>query len=232
VLLVGAGGIGAPAAMALGTAGLDALDIADDDTVELANLHRQLLFDDGDVGRDKVEAFVDALSRRFASMRVGQARTRATPATVAELVAGRRVVIDATDNFASRFLLADACVAARVAVVHAAAVRWHATVLAVGAEGRPCYRCLFESPPEGYVADCATAGIVGPVCGVAGALAADRALRCLARDPSALAEVVTFDGRRDRLRAVAVKRRIDCPLCGNDSKSLATASIEPHPRAS
>jgi len=231
VVLVGAGGIGAPAAIALIAGGVRSLRVADDDRVERSNLHRQILFGDGDVGRPKLDAFAEALARR-ARARDGAAsgteprapsepevavelfRGRALPHTAAALVAGAAVVIDATDNFASRFLLADACALAGVAVVHAAAVRWSATVMAVAPRGRPCYRCLFEDLPEGDAPDCASAGVVGPVCGVAGALAADRALRILGGDASAYGEIVTYDGRRDALRAVPVRARPGCALCG------------------
>ena len=216
VVLVGAGGIGAPAALALGAA-LHAgpLLVADDDRVELSNLHRQILFGDDDVGRPKLDALAAALARRFPTLAIQLHRGRALPGTAAALVAGAAVVIDATDNFASRFLLADACARAGVPVVHAAAVRWTATVMAVSARGRPCYRCLFEDLPGEDAPDCATAGVVGPVCGVAGALAADRALRLLRGDASATGSIVTFDGRRDLLRAVAVRARPACPLCGD-----------------
>ena len=124
-------------------------------------------------------------------------------------------MIDATDNLASRFLLADACALGGVPVVHAAAVRWTATVMAVGARGRPCYRCLFEDVPEERAPDCAGAGVAGPVCGVAGAVAADRALSALAGDPSFAGTIVTYDGLGDVLRSVPVRARRDCPLCGD-----------------
>jgi molybdopterin/thiamine biosynthesis adenylyltransferase len=215
IVLVGAGGIGAPAALALAAAGARAIKVADDDRVELSNLHRQILFDDADVGRPKLDAFADALARRWPGTRVELHRGRALPSTVSALVAGAEVVIDATDNFASRFLLADACALAGVPVVHAAAVRWSATVMAVAARGRPCYRCLFEDVPEGGAPDCASAGVAGPVCGVAGAIAADRALRVIAGDDSVFGSIVTFDGRRDVLRAVSVRARASCPLCGD-----------------
>jgi molybdopterin/thiamine biosynthesis adenylyltransferase len=215
ILLVGAGGVGAPAALALGAAGVRAIRVADDDAVELSNLHRQILFSDADVGRPKLDALADALHARFPAMSVELSRGRALPGTVRALVAGAAVVVDATDNFASRFLLADACALARVPVVHAAAVRWTATVMAVSASGRPCYRCLFEDVPAGDAPDCATAGVAGPVCGVAGALAADRALRVLADDRTATGSIVTFDGLGDVLREVPVRRRASCPLCGD-----------------
>jgi molybdopterin/thiamine biosynthesis adenylyltransferase len=182
--------------------------------VDLTNLHRQILFRDEDVGRPKLDAFAEALRRRWPGTQVELHRGRALPATVAAICAGAAVVVDATDNFASRFLLADACALAGVPVVHAAAVRWTATVMAVSPTGRPCYRCLFEDVPAEGGPDCATAGVAGPVCGVAGALAADRALRILAGDASAYGEIATYDGRRDVLRAVPVRARRACPLCG------------------
>jgi adenylyltransferase/sulfurtransferase len=212
IVLVGAGGIGAPAAMALAGAGVLALSVVDDDVVELSNLHRQVLFSDADVGQKKTAAFAAALALRGVRVRVVEGR--ALPSTARALVRGASVVIDATDNFATRFLLADAAHLEAVPIVHAAAVRWQATVMAVAARGRPCYRCLFEEPPSGAVVDCATAGVAGPVCGVAGAVAADRALRLLGRDPVATGNIVCFDGLADVLREVPVRARAGCPLCG------------------
>jgi molybdopterin/thiamine biosynthesis adenylyltransferase len=214
VLLVGAGGIGAPAALALGAAGLSSIEIVDDDRVELGNLHRQILFAPDDVGAPKLEATKRALAARFPRLDVRITPGRALPATALGLVKRARVVLDATDNFASRFLLADACRLAGVPVVHAAAVRWRATVFAASAAGRPCYRCLFEDIPAGPAPDCATAGVMGPVCGVAGAVAADRALAVLAGDPSAFGHVISFDGLGDKLRRAPVRPRAGCPLCG------------------
>src|SRR6185295_20385551 len=118
-----------------------------------------------------------------------------------------------TDNFASRFLLADACRLARVPVVHAAAIRWIGTVVSSGPDGAPCYRCLFEDLP-GSAPDCATAGIVGPVCGVIGGIAAEMALRAATGDRELFGTIATFDGLRDELRLVAVRKRALCPLCG------------------
>ncbi|APR81368.1 Sulfur carrier protein adenylyltransferase ThiF [Minicystis rosea] len=214
IVIVGAGGIGAPAGIALCAAGVRALRVADDDRVERSNLHRQILFAEGDVGKPKLDAFAASIAHRFPGTVVEPHRGRALPTTAAALVAEASVVIDATDNFATRFLLADACAIAGVPVVHAAAVRWTATVMAVAPGGRPCYRCLFEDIPTGDAPDCASAGVAGPVCGVAGALAADRALRILAGDASAFGAVVTFDGLRDVLRSVPVRARPGCPLCG------------------
>jgi adenylyltransferase/sulfurtransferase len=213
VLMVGAGGIGAPAAIALTGAGAKKFVVCDDDRVEISNLHRQILFRDEDDGADKHGAFARALRERGAE--VEEVRSRLLPHNALELASRADVIVDCTDNFASRFLLADAARLAEVAIVHAAAVRWHATVLASAPSGAPCYRCLFEDLPEGDAPDCATAGVLGPICGVAGALAAELALRVLSgAGPSPFGAVFTFDGRRDALRKIALRARPDCELCG------------------
>lgn len=217
VVLVGVGGIGAPAALALAhaLAGARALRLVDDDTVELGNLHRQILFRDADVGRSKLEATRDALAERRPALAIELRPGRALPETAIDLVRDAAVVVDATDNFATRFLLADACALAGVPVVHAAAVRWTATVLASPAGGAPCYRCLFEDLPGGPAPDCATAGVMGPVCGVAGAIAAEMALAALAGSSRFTGRVATYDGLRDELRLVPFSRRAGCALCGD-----------------
>jgi adenylyltransferase/sulfurtransferase len=215
VLLVGTGGVGAPAAIALAEAGVGTLVLCDEDTVEVENLHRQLLFGEGDVGSSKPEAARRALLARRASISVEIVRGRALPATARELVSGADVVVDATDNFPSRFLLADACRLAGVPVVHAAAVRWIGTVVSALPEGKPCYRCLFEDVPAS-APDCQTAGIVGPVCGVVGGIAAEMALSVARGETRLAGKIATFDGLRDELRLVGVPARPSCPLCGGE----------------
>lgn len=217
VVVIGAGGIGAPLAITLVEAGLEALTVVDDDVVELSNLHRQIAFDEGDVGRPKLDALGDALRARAPGFCLEAVRARATPTTVGDLVGGATVVVDACDNYPTRFLLADACHLAGVPVVHAAAVQWQATVMACAGVGAPCYRCLFEDLPRGATIDCASGGVAGPVCGVAGALAADAVLQILAGG-APFGRVVTYDGWGDRLRAVPVTPRRDCELCSDASR--------------
>lgn len=220
VLLVGAGGIGAPCALALANAVASGdappfeLVVLDDDRVERSNLHRQILFSEGDVGRPKVEAFAARLREIAVGLAVSTKSGRFLPDGALELAREASLIVDATDNFASRFLISDAARIAGTPVVHAASVRWHATVIAASATGAPCYRCLFEDLPDGDAPDCATAGVVGPVCGVAGALAADLALSILRGETRAFGFVLSFDGLADRLRRVAVKPRAGCALCG------------------
>jgi len=218
VLVVGIGGLGCPTAIALARAGVGTLGIADDDEVDLSNLHRQILFDDADVGRPKVPAAAAALARLAPEVRVERHATRLLPSNAVELVSGYDLVVEGSDNFATKFLTADACAIARRPVVHAAAVRWHGTALAVGPEGGPCYRCLFEDVPLENAPNCAEAGVIGPVVGVVAAAQADLALSMLegrASGGGPAGELFTFDGKSLAVRRRRIPRRKDCPLCGD-----------------
>jgi molybdopterin/thiamine biosynthesis adenylyltransferase len=217
VLLVGLGGLGCPAALVLARAGVALLGLCDDDVVERSNLHRQILFGDGDVGTSKVDAAARAIGvvggpGPAPALRLH--RTRLLPENALSIVREYDVVLEGADNFATKFLAADACALARVAVVHASAVRWIGTALAVGAAGAPCYRCLFEDVlPAEQAPGCADAGVMGPVVGVVAAAQADLALSLLEGAPVE-GQLVTFDGRTDVLRRRTIARRFDCPLCG------------------
>lgn len=215
ILLIGAGGVGNPAALALARSGRCALRLVDDDEVEDTNLHRQILFGDGDLGRPKIQALADALRRQAPGVELELRAGRFLPETAWSLLDGVALILDGCDNFATRFLAADAAALRGLPVVHGASIRWQATCVVSGAGGgRPCYRCLFEDVPAGPAPDCATAGVLGPVCGVAGGLAADAALRLLGGDTSVAGTAATFDGRTGRFRRVAVRPRAGCPLCG------------------
>lgn len=214
ILLIGAGGIGNPAALALARSGACALRVIDDDEVELTNLHRQILFEDQDVGRPKIDALRDALRLQIPTLSIEIISGRFLPETAFDLLRGVDLVLDGCDNFATRFLAADACALASIPVIHAAAIQWRATCFVAGVQGkRPCYRCLFEDLPAGPAPDCGTAGVFGPVCGVSGGVAADAALRWLRGDKSLAGTVASFDGRTGKFRRISVSPRGDCTLC-------------------
>ncbi|MGC4088478.1 MAG: HesA/MoeB/ThiF family protein [Polyangiaceae bacterium] len=214
LLVVGAGGLGCPALLGLADSGAT-LVLADDDVVELGNLHRQLLFRESDLGRDKLDAARDALlAEGVPESRIELVRSRFLPDNALSLARSVDLVLEGSDNFATKFLVADACHLAERPVVHGAAVRLQGTVWCVAAQGKPCYRCLFEDVPPGAQQNCAEAGVLGPVVGLCGALMAELALSLLCGADAHLGHVLTIDGRRNRLRRVGVSPRPECPLCG------------------
>jgi molybdopterin/thiamine biosynthesis adenylyltransferase len=215
ILLIGLGGLGCPAALALTRAGVSELLLCDDDVVDEGNLHRQILYREGDVGADKLDAAKASLSHEAArsGTELRLVRQRFLPENARELVREVDLVIEGADNFATKFLVADACFLERRPVVHGAAIRWVGTAWAVASEGVPCYRCLFEDVPLGPQASCDNAGVMGPLVGIVGALMAELALRALSGRP-AFGELWSLDGKTEALRKVPVTARAACPLCG------------------
>lgn len=217
VLVVGMGGLGCPAAMALVRAGVGTLGLLDDDYVDATNLHRQILFRDEDVGTSKVDAAANALAALAetsgTSVRIERHAQRLLPPNAVELMKSYDLTIEGSDNFPTKFLASDAALLAHKPIVHAAAVRWHGTALAVGPEGGPCYRCLFEDVPRDDVPNCAEAGVMGPVVGVVAAAQADLALSILAGE-DVFGTLFSFDGRALASRRHKLSRRAGCALCG------------------
>lgn len=220
VLLVGAGGLGSPVALTLARAGVGRLTLIDDDAVDASNLHRQTLYDAGDVGARKG----NAAARRLAA----EARTAGRPVSVevlhrrflpdvaVELAARHDLVVEGADNFATKFLVADATALARVPVVQAGAVRWNGWALASVPGETACMRCVFEDIPRDRIETCAEAGVVGPVVGVLGGLEALLALRLLGGERAAAGVLWSYRGLEGVLRPSRVRRRAGCPLCAGD----------------
>jgi molybdopterin/thiamine biosynthesis adenylyltransferase len=218
-LLVGVGGLGSSIAIALARAGVGTLGVADDDEVETSNLHRQILFTEADVGLPKTTVAARAVAAWAGAspVRVVVHGARLLPGNAVDLVSRYDVVVEGSDNFATKFLTADACAIAKVAVVHGAAVKWLGTAFAVGPYGRPCYRCLFEDLPREHAPGCSEAGVLGPVVGIVGAVQADLALAML-HGRSVAGTLVTFDGKSDRMRRRVLAWRPSCELCGASPK--------------
>ena len=210
VLLVGLGGLGCPAARYLAGAGIGTLLLADRDRVERSNLPRQTLYTEADVGRLKVDAAIAHLAAVDSSVQLRGVHTaEATLAAIREV----DVVLDCTDNFEARFALNAACVAARVPLVSAAAIRWEGQVAAFDLRrGGPCYACLY--PDTGAAAEaCEDAGILGPVVGVVGAMQALLALQLLLGQPDAAGHLHRWDARGGDWRKLRLVRDPDCPHC-------------------
>jgi molybdopterin/thiamine biosynthesis adenylyltransferase len=232
VLIVGLGGLGCPVAAILARASGVELWLCDDDVVDATNLHRQLLYSQSDVGRDKLTAARAALAAAGAEGdRIRLVRSRLLPENAVELASEVDLLIEGADNFATKFLAADAAHLAARPIVHGAAIRFVGTAWAVSAAGAPCYRCLFEDVPPGAQLGCSEAGVMGPVVGFCGALMADLALRVLSGDASAYGSLQTYDGQRDLLRQVPAHPRPHCPLCGatpSISRIVETRYTAPH----
>jgi molybdopterin/thiamine biosynthesis adenylyltransferase len=228
VLILGAGGLGCPAALALAAAGVTRIGIVDDDRVDASNLHRQILFGDADVGETKVTAFARALSRRFPAVEVSPHAVRFEVANALTLVAAYDVVVDGTDNFAAKFLANDAAVLGGRPLVHGAAVALGGQMLTVPAGGQPCYRCLFEEPPAAGVGpSCAEAGVLGPVPGVIGALLGAEAARLAKGETPAFAgRLVQYDSRSMSVRIVRFNPNPLCAVCAPGARIHALSAAD------
>lgn len=217
VAVVGAGGLGDPALLYLAAAGVGALDVIDDDVVTLSNLQRQILFGMADLGDPKAEAARAALGRLNPGVAVRAHPVRLDAANASTLLAGADLVIDGSDNFATRYTVNAACVAQGLPLLSGAMSQWEGqAALFDPARGGPCYRCLFPEPPaEGLAPSCAEAGVAGPLPGVLGALLALEAVKHLAgAGEGARGRLLLFDGLRAEMRRIRVTARADCPDCG------------------
>jgi molybdopterin/thiamine biosynthesis adenylyltransferase len=212
VAIVGMGGVGAPAALYLAAAGVGTLRLIDDDVVGLSNLQRQIAFSDQDVGRPKVEAGAARLEGLNPHVEIEAAPERLTPANAGRLLDGCDLVVDGTDDFATRFAVNAACVAAGVPLVSGALGRWSGQVGVFA--GRPCYRCLVaEIPPDAET--CARVGVVGALAGVVGSMAALEAIKLITGAGEALTgRLLIYDGLAGTARAVGVAADPACPVCG------------------
>jgi len=217
VLIVGAGGLGAPAALYLAAAGVGQITLVDPDTVALSNLQRQVLYDTADEGRVKVEAAAARLTALNPNTRVTPVAELLTEANARALVAGHDLVLDGTDDFATRFAVNAACVAEGVTLVSGAIGRWTGQVGVFA--GRPCYRCLVpEIPPDAET--CAVVGVVGALAGVIGSMMALEAIKLItnAGDPLT-GRLLIYDALAAEVRTVRIGADPGCPACG-----AATAS--------
>ena len=212
VAVVGLGGVGGPAALYLAAAGVGTLRLIDDDAVALSNLQRQVLFTGQDLDRPKVEAGAEALDRLNPHVAIDARRERITEANAEALLADCDVVLDGTDDYAARFAVNAACVAARVPLVSGALGRWSGQIGVFGA--RPCYRCLVpDAPPDAET--CARVGVVGALAGVVGAMAALEAIKLITGAGEPLTgRLMLYDGLAGTARTVRVPADPDCPVCG------------------
>jgi molybdopterin-synthase adenylyltransferase len=217
VLVVGAGGIGSAALLYLAAAGVGRLGLVDGDAAELSNLQRQILHRTADLGRRKVASAEESLAALNPLCRIQTFDLRLNPGNVGEVVQGFELVLDASDNFPTRFLVSQCCWQYKIPLVSAAATGWHGQLLvaAPGAQN-PCYRCLVpEAPPAAAVPPSTQIGILGAVAGTMGCLQAVEALKLLLGLESDLTRrLLAYDGLEGRFQSLTRVKRPDCPLCG------------------
>jgi len=216
VLIVGAGGLGSPAAMYLAAAGVGRIGIADGDRVDASNLHRQLLHRTGDIGAPKARSAQASIGEINPFVRVDAIGRRVSRDNALDLVTAHDVVIDGTDNFPTRYLLNDACVLAGRPLIYGSVDRFEGQVAVFATNGGPCYRCLFPEPPEaGSVQNCAEAGVLGVLPGLIGMLQATEALKVILGLGDPLTHrLLLVDTLSMRFRMVDVERDPSCPACG------------------
>ncbi|TKR25872.1 SAMP-activating enzyme E1 [Natronomonas salsuginis] len=218
ILCIGAGGLGSPILQYLAAAGVGTIGIADNDVVERSNLQRQVIHGDPDVGRSKVDSAREFIERQNPDVTVEPHETRVTEANIEGLLAEYDIVVDGSDNFATRYLVNDACTLAGVPFAHGAILRFEGQVTTFEAnESGPCYRCLFpEAPEPGTVPDCATAGVLGVLPGTVGCIQATEAIK-LALDYGETLDgrMVFYDATDMTFEEIRIEPRPDCPICGD-----------------
>jgi adenylyltransferase/sulfurtransferase len=216
VLVVGAGGLGSPAALYLAAAGCGTLGLLDCDRVELSNLQRQVLFDSSGIARSKAEAGRERLASLNPEIRVLAHALELTAANVRALFADYDLVLDGTDRLATRYLINDACVILGLPLVSAAIHRFEGQVMTYVPGRGPCYRCVFPQAPEGGVPNCAQAGVLAVLPGVLGTLQATEAIKLIAGVGEPLVgRLLTYDALEMRFHEFRVARRPDCAVCGD-----------------
>ena len=216
VLVIGAGGLGSPLALYLAAAGVGHLGLVDFDTVDLTNLQRQILYGTADVGRPKLASARDRIADTNPHVHLETYETRLTSANALAILRGYDVVVDGTDNFATRYLVNDACVLLGVPNVYGSIFRFEgqASVFAT-AEG-PCYRCLYrEPPPPGLVPSCAEGGVLGVLPGLIGVVQATEAIKLiLGVGKPLIGRLLLVDALGMEFRTVQLRRDPECPACG------------------
>jgi adenylyltransferase/sulfurtransferase len=217
VLVVGAGGLGSPAAIYLASAGVGRLGLVDFDTVDATNLHRQILHGTADVGRSKLASARDHLADLNPEVALETHEARLTSANALDLLGRYDVVLDGTDNFATRYLVNDACALLGRPNVHGSVFRFEGQVSVFDPRVGPCYRCLYpDPPPPGLVPSCAEGGVLGVLPGVIGVLQAIEAIKLLlGLGEPLIGRLLVFDALGMSFRELRLRKDPACPLCGS-----------------
>jgi molybdopterin/thiamine biosynthesis adenylyltransferase len=230
VLIVGAGGLGSPAALYLAAAGVGTIGLADFDEVDVTNLQRQILHGTSDVGRKKTVSGAETINRLNPDVDVVQVNHRLDASNAVETIEAFDLVVDGSDNFPTRYLLNDACYLQRAPLVSGAIFQFEGQVTTFDASmsASPCYRCLFPTPPApGSVPNCAQAGVFGVLAGTIGTIQATEVIKlvCGIGEPL-VGTLLLYDALETRFTRVRVGRDESCPLCGSSPEITGLVDYE------
>ena len=218
VLIIGAGGLGAPAALYLAAAGIGTLGIVDADVVDLTNLQRQVIHHTSDVGIDKVESAANKIRAINPDVTVNCYKQWAKADNILAMIRDYDFVIDGTDNFPAKFLVNDACYFEKIPFSHAGILRFDGQLMTILPGESACYRCVFPAPPPANVVpSCSQAGVLGVLAGVVGSLQATEAIKFLLGLGDLLSNrLLTYNALTMQFRSITLKRKPTCPICGAD----------------
>jgi len=216
VLCIGTGGLGAPLGQYLAAAGVGRIGLVDFDKVDLTNLQRQILFSTNDVGRPKIEAAAERLRGLNPDIQIDTFETMLTSANALDILKDYDVIVDGTDNFATRYLVNDACVLLGKPNVYGSIFRFEGQASVFGYPGGPCYRCLYpEPPPPGLVPSCAEGGVLGVLPGIVGSIQAAETLKLIiGKGEPLVGRLLLFDALSMRFRELKLRKNSECPVCG------------------
>jgi len=228
VLIVGAGGLGSPAALYLAAAGVGVIGIADADEVDLSNLQRQVIHTTPDVGKAKVLSAKETMQAINPDVTVNTHRLFVNAENIMELIADYDFVIDGTDNFPAKFLINDACVLSKKPFSHAGIIRFKGQLMTYVPGAGPCYRCIFrEPPPPDAVPTCRQAGVIGAIGGIIGSLQAMEAVKYIIGKGDLLTGfLLTYDALKMDFRKIKLSKAKDCAVCGDSPTILKPFDYE------
>ena len=228
VLIVGAGGLGAPAALYLAAAGVGTIGIADADEVDLSNLQRQVIHTTPDIGKAKVLSAKETMQAINPDVTVNTHRLFVNADNIMELIAGYDFIIDGTDNFPAKFLINDACVLSKKPFSHAGIIRFKGQLMTYVPEAGPCYRCVFrEPPPPDAVPTCRQAGVIGAIGGIIGSLQAMETVKYIIGKGDLLTGfLLTYDALKMDFRKIKLPQVKNCAVCGKHPSILEPFDYE------
>ncbi len=218
VLIVGAGGLGSPAAFYLAAAGIGTIGIIDNDVVDISNLQRQIIHFTKDINEPKVDSAAEKMKALNPDVQVKTYKELIRADNIMDIIGEYDFVIDGTDNFATKFLINDACVFGKIPFSHGGILRYDGQTMTVNPRESACYRCVFnEPPPPNAVPSCSEAGVLGAIAGMLGTIQATEALKFFTGSGELLTNtLLTFNAKNMDFRKIKLKRQENCPICGKN----------------